>query len=461
MKKRYFLFILLLPISLLVFLKGHVQQPKVLKTDLSIRPFYKFENVERMPRFTYDPRDKSFYAITLDGGLYHLTQNVDGTFQNQKIGSATDHSINYLQGLALLDETLYLVGNVVLVQGVKGYGKAVKAKINASGPLEWVEVFKTVEQASSKNLFDHSFSAICFSPDGCDMFVASGSRTDHGEVKDCDGLYPNLREIALTSCIYKFPINTENLLLDNDSAKLAPFVHVRGVRNAFSLAFNASGDLFSVENSGERDDPEEMNWIRAGSHYGFPWELGNNNTPMQFPGYNPDEDKLINHNYIGYKIGTFYDDKSFPKKPNNLTYRKPIQNLGPDADKYTDPVTGKTMDASDTGIPINTFTAHRSPLGLVFDNAGTLGGEYKRKAFMLSYQAGSDSYGPMEDPSQDLLMLNLRKNPTNDDYILNAYRIASNFREPTDAKIAGNKLYVLEAKGQMWEMSFPASSNRR
>lgn len=454
MKSSYF-YILPMFLMLCASVKTRAQVARVLRTDLSIRPFYKFENTDLQPRFVYDPSDKSFYTISWDGGVHHLIKNADGTFQHVRIASASDHAINYLQGLALKDGTLYLVGNVVVSQGVKGYGKAVKAKINAGSPLKWVEVFKTVEHASSKTLFDHSFSAICFSPDGRDMYISSGSRTDHGEIKNNDGLYPNLREIALTSCIFKISAATENLVLLNDSASLAPYVHVRGVRNAFSLAFNRSGDLFSVENSGERNDPEEMNWIRAGSHYGFPWEMGNNDTPMQFAGYKPEQDKLLNHNYTGYIIGSFHDDKTYPQKPKNLTYRKPIQNLGPDADKYTDPVTGNTLDASDAGGSIGSFTAHRSPLGLVFDNTDSLGGEYRGKGFVLSYQAGTDSYGPMQDTSQDLLMLNLKKNAAGDDYVMNAYKIAADFNEPTDARIVGNKLYVLEARGQIWEITFP------
>jgi hypothetical protein len=448
----------LLPIALFLCLSCHsleAQTPQALRSDISIRPYYKFENVPYMPRFVYDASDKSFYAISWAGDLYHLIPNANGTFLNQKIAGVEDHAINYLQGIALLDGTLYLVGNVVVQQNVKGYGKGVKAKLNTGSALKWTEVFKTAEHAASNTLFDHSFSSICFSPDGKDMYIASGSRTDHGEVKDHDGLYPNMREIALTSCIYKLPSNTENLLLPNDSAKLAPYVHVRGVRNAFSLAFNAAGDLFSVENSGERDDPEEMNWIRPGAHYGFPWELGGNDTPMQFPGYKPDDDKLINRNYTGYKIGAFHDDPGFPQKPKNLTYRMPIQNLGPDADKYKDPVTGKVLDASDKGTSITSFTAHRSPLGLAFDNGLMLGGDYAGKGFVLSYQEGTETYGPMEDPSQDLLMLNLKKNAAGDEYVMNAYKIVSGFKEPTDAKIVGNKLYVLQVGGQMWEITFP------
>lgn len=430
------------------------QTARALRNDLSIRPFFHIDSTDTQTRIVYDASDKSFYTIAWNGDLFHLTRKSSGDYAIERLASAQDHGINYMQGLALRDGSVYLAGNVVIAQGVSGYGKAVKAKLTG-GKLIWTEIFKTAEHASSKTLFDHAFSAICFSPDGKDMYIASGSRTDHGEVKDNEGRYPGLREAALTACIFKIPANTENLQLPNDSAALAPYVHVRGVRNAFSLAFAPNGDLFSVENSGDRDDPEEMNWIRPGAHYGFPWEMGGNDTPMQFAGYQPEDDKLINRNYTAYQIGAFHDDKQYPQKPKSLTFHKPIQNAGPDADKYRDAATGKVMDASENGKTIGTFTAHRSPLGLVFDIKSGFGGEYKGKGFVLNFQEGSATYGPMQDSGQDLLMLDLHKNAAGDNYTLNAHSIAAGFSQPTDAAIVDNKLYVLEGQGQIWEISFP------
>jgi hypothetical protein len=430
------------------------QTARVLRNDLDIKPFFRIDGTDTQTRIAYDASDKSFYTIAWNGDLFHLTMNAPGNYAVNRLASAQDHGINYLQGLALHDGGVYLAGNVVIAQGVSGYGKAVKARLTG-GKLVWTDIFKTAEHASSKTLFDHAFSAICFSPDGKDLYISSGSRTDHGEVKDNEGRYPGLREVALTSCIFKIPADTKNLLFPNDSAALAPYVHVRGVRNAFSLAFAANGDLFSVENSGDRDDPEEMNWIRPGAHYGFPWEMGGNDTPMQFAGYRPTDDRLINRNYTAYQIGAFHEDKQYPKKPLNLTFHKPIRNAGPDADMYRDAATGKVMDASENGGSISTFTAHRSPLGLIFDTKSGLGGEYKGKGFVLNFQEGSATYGPMQDPGQDLLMLDLKKNAAGDNYTLNAYRIAADFFQPTDAEIVDNKLYVLEGQGQIWEISFP------
>ncbi len=251
-------------------------------------------------------------------------------------------------------------------------------------------MFRTAEHASSKTLYDHAFSAICFSfPDGKDMYIASGSRTDHGEVKDNDGLYPGSREVALTSCIFKLPANTEKLLLPNDSTALAPYVHVRGVRNAFSMAFAANGDLFSVENSGDRDDPEEMNWIGPAGTW-LSWEMGGNDTPMQFADYKADDDKLVNRAYTAHQIGAFHDDKLYPQttKPRFLTTNR---SRIPDRMQTNTGILllKKVVDASDKWN-LNRYI-HRTPLAasVSFSTRNRLlVASIRAKGFVLSYQEG-------------------------------------------------------------------------
>ena len=66
-------------------------------------------------------------------------------------------------------------------------------------------------------------------------------------------------------------------------------------------------------------------------------------------------------------------------------------------------------DASAQAVPFSTFTAHRSPLGLVFDRARVLAPAFRGDGFMLSWTKGSPTgdqiAGPFKDASQDLLHL--------------------------------------------------------
>ncbi len=98
-------------------------------------------------------------------------------------------------------------------------------------------------------------------------------------------LIKNTRFQAANSKIYRIPLDTVGLNLPSDSGALdaSGYVHCRGVRNAYAMAFDANGELFAIDNSGERDDPEELNWIRPGRHYGYPWIMGDHWNPLIHP----------------------------------------------------------------------------------------------------------------------------------------------------------------------------------
>jgi hypothetical protein len=239
-------------------------------------------------------------------------------------------------------------------------------------------------------------------------------------------------------------------------------VFARGVRNSFDPAFAPNGELFTGENSGDRDDTEELNWLREGHHYGFPWRMGLADNPQQFPGYDPEADLLIDHDYTAYQRGFFHDDPGFPPPPPGVVFTDPVLNEGPDADSFRDPATGAIRDASDEGILLGTFTAHRSPLGLVFDAEEAMSPEFRGDGFILSWTRGDptgDSRGgPFRDPSQDLLHLKLTRE--GDGYRARVTRLVSGFNQPIDAAISGNRIYVLEhgGSGVIWEVTLPASS---
>src|SRR5205085_12079807 len=116
--------------------------------------------------------------------------------------------------------------------------------------------------------------------------------------------------------------------------------------------------------------------------------------------------------------------------------------------------TGHVYDASDSSISIGTFTAHRSPLGLVFDRMKILSPPFNGDAFMLSWTKGLDScgcttvpdtgVGPFVDPSQDLVHLHLAFDSVKNNFRLNATRVIAEFQHPVDADIDSNKIYVVE-----------------
>ena len=127
-------------------------------------------------------------------------------------------------------------------------------------------------------------------------------------------------------------------------------------------------------------------------------------------------------------------------------------NLGPDADSYRDPADGAVKDSSSQGGTLATFTAHRSPLGLVFDTAGALGGDLKGDGLMVSWGAAA---GNLADQGRDLLHLKLTKK--GDSYEASMTQLVTGFDHPIDAALVGKMLYVLDwsGKGTIWEVTLP------
>lgn len=408
-------------------------------------------------RLASDPTDRTLYYLKRAGDMYRV---------DLATGTATlaytdaDHGMRNLQGFAIgPDGTMYLVNNEDM-PGTTTRATIVKGVKQAGGERVWSILARTAAYPRSATAYDHRFNAIAVHPNGKYIYVNSGSRTDHGEVQSAGGLYPGVREVGLTACILRLPAAGRDIDLANDRAALQAkgYLFAEGTRNTFDLAFAPNGDLFGADNGPGRDDPEELNWLRLGRHYGFPWRMGGNDNPQQFPDYRPEDDLLLNPLSYAVAQGDYRNDPSFPPPPGRGLV-EPIRNLGPGADKYRDPLDGAVKDAAAEGVPFATFTAHRSPLGLVFDRARILKPLYRGDGFVLSWTRGDPHgdriAGPFKDASEDLLHLDLRKDGAT--YTTRASRIVAGFNQPLDAELIGNTIYVLEYGGEqaIWRIVMP------
>ncbi|WP_392530732.1 PQQ-dependent sugar dehydrogenase [Nostoc sp. C117] len=435
--------------------------PKALRADIHIRNIMNTVAVSPSVRIAKDPRNNTLYYLKQNGDIYQVNLALS---TSTLVYNSSNHKVSETQGMAIdRNGTIYLVGNANLVND-QTKGIIVKGVINsATGQRIWSVLAKSAEYPKSKTAYDHRFNGVVVSPDGKFIYVNSGSRTDHGEIQSNGGLYPNTREVGLTACILRLPTNGQNLFLANNRAtlKTSGYIFAEGTRNTFDMAFAPNGDLFGAENGPDRDMSEELNWLRLGHNYGFPWRIGGTDNPQQFPNYNPANDKLLNPMFNAVQKGYYYNDPTFPAKPNS-SLDEPITNIGPDADNYRDPQNGQVIDASVIGKTISTFTTHRSPLGLVFDTQGVMSPEFKGDGFVLSWTPGDPTGetlpGPFKDASQDLLDLKLTK-VGNTNYQLQARRIVEGFSNPVDSEIIGNKIYVLEYGGNqgIWEVSLPTN----
>ena len=439
--------------------------PVVLHTNLQVRLILNTTTGGgNSLRIAKDPRNSQLYYSRMNGDIYQVNLQPGNGSTSTRVYTSANHGISgSAQGMAIGPEgTIYLVGNTSTNSGNNTFARIMKGVPGTGGSRTWSLLAVTQPYPRSATAFDHVCNGIIVSPDGQYVYLNSGSRTDHGEVQTKGGVFPNTREVALTAKILRLPASGSNLILTNDLNVLrqAGYIFAEGIRNTFDFAFAANGDLFGTENGPDRDMSEELNWLRPGSHFGFPWRIGGTDNPQQFAGYNPSTDKLLDSRFIAVSSGYYHNDPTFPPPPTN--FAEPIINLGPDADSYRDPVDGVVKDSSNLGQPLGTFTAHRSPLGLVFDTAGAMAPPFQSHGFVLSWTAGDPNgngvAGPFQDASQDLLDLNLTKlGDTN--YQMTATRLVGGFANPIDAEIVGNRVYVLEYGGSqgIWEVTFPAA----
>ncbi len=402
--------------------------------------------------FGRDPTTNNRYVLKTTNG--DITLLPEGT-----VYTVADHG--FIRPSALfIDEagTFYLLKRIDL--SIYNIATITKGEVDpSSGERTWFTLAETEPYERCDCIYNHEVNALIVSPDNRSLFVNSGSRTDHGEIQDGDGHFPGLRETALTAVILRVPTNARDLVLSNDRYVLLDqgFLFAEGLRNAYDFAFAPNGDLFTTENGPGRDMPEELNWLRQGHHYGFPWRMGLDDTPQQFPDYDPATDLLLSPRSTAVREGYYHNDPTYPPPPRDFT--EPVINLGPDADAYRDPADGRIKDASEEGVRFGTFTAHRSPLGLVFDVDHALAEPFRGDGFTLSWTRGDpngDSVnGPFNDPSQDLLHLDLAK--VNDNYEAYVTRIVGGFSNPIDAEIIGNRIYVIEWSGErgLWEIVLP------
>lgn len=414
-------------------------------------------------KMAFDPISKHLFYTSSGGSIYEV-------FEESKTDSlrfsSTDHGIAKVQGLCFVDSTLFLCGNIWYTN--TGIGLVVKGELQQNGTRVWTTILSTSAYPTSSASGDHGFTGITADPQQTYLYFSAGSRTSFGEVASNNGAYPGMREQALTSKIFRIPISATNIYLFNDSTWLhdSGYVFAEGTRNAYSMAFNGKNQLFAIDNAGERDDPEELNLIEEGRHYGFPWRIGGNTNPLINPNYDASSDPLINPINGAFLAGHFAPDPAFPSVPSGIVFTEPIANYGAAADYYKEEGTGTIHKASETGIPVRTFTAHRSPLGLVIDRDSLLGGPFCGNGLVLSFMPGGDSTGfspispwgspcPFVDPSRELVLLQFAFDTLGQEYRIQTNNVVSGFYLPVDAVQVGNAVYVIENNGDLFKISLP------
>ncbi len=438
-------------------------QPVSNRSDITVKQLATVQNSS--VRIKRDPASGNLYILQNNGDIRRVNFAQDSSVTFTLVYTAADHGLSAPLGMAFgKDGTIYLAGNEISDSN-SSYATAVFAKGVPDTPgsenRTWSFIAKSVEYTFG-HVYNHKTNAIAVDPDGKYIYVNNGACTDHGEIRE------GHREVGLTSIILKLPADSNNILLKNDREWLRSngYLMAEGIRNTFGLAYSGNGDLFGVENSDDRDDPDEMNWIREGLYYGFPWRIGGDITPQQFPGYDPHTDPLLSPFAWGGGNGMLYqtysNDSTYPPPPDSVAFTEPISSIGPDADKFRDTVTGDIKDAGDLGDTVKTFSPHSSPDGIVFDKDSSLAGDLKGGAFVVRINSGG-LLAALGDTGNDLLHVALTK--VNDNYTAKITQLVKGFISPLGIELVGNKLFVMETglnynnnKPKLYEIILPEES---
>lgn len=440
--------------------------PKALRPDIGVEKYMPVAS--KAVRLLFDPKSGFLYYTDFTGGVYRVNTS-SGKPESELILGAADHGITRLQGAVFSGKYLFLCGNISVNNNKGTKGRMVRYDMSDNRKPEMSVVFNTVEYGTNATTFDHGWNALEVSADGKYIYVNTGARTDHGEVQDNKGAYPNARDNALTAKIFRFPADAKDLELPNDLGKLKSmgYIYAEGIRNAYDIAFDGNQNLFAVVNSSDYDHNEDMFWVREGKHYGFPWVMSGIDNPQQYPDWkpNPDTDPFIPRSAHAWAVKYFRNDPEFPKIPDGVRFAPGVQNLGPDANEYRGH-SGKILDGDNTGVTTSTFTPHSSPLGLVFDTKKVLSGDLKGDGFVLRNSLGSRSsmMKPFTNEGRDLLHLEMSYDKGSDNYFVKTTRIMDSFNNPTDAVLVGNELYVIEydaREGSIWKITLPSDKVKR
>jgi len=382
-------------------------------------------------RLERNPVSGDTYLLNPNGGIFKI---VDLASHATLSNVATTSEIGGSPGGMTFgpDGKIYTVMNV---QVDKTHTQVIvrRGVLSDTAHIQWETLASSEPYQLSNTYYDHLYRGIVVSPDGKYVFISA----------------------ALTAKILRLPVDAVDLQLSNDDTALTEqsLIYARGTRNAYDMAYAPNGDLFAVDNGPDMDLPDELNWIREGLHYGFPWRFGTVDNPQTSPTFDPSKDLRLSPGFYAVDNHLYHNDPTYPPAPGAFT--DPVINLGPDATKYRGE-DGKEHDAFQEGKTLSTFTPHYSPLGLVFVSDTKLpvywqSTDKSLSAFILSFGAAG---GTLSDKGQDLLHMQLTK--VNDNYEAKVDQIARGFQSPIDSVLIENRLYVLEygGNGAIWEITF-------
>src|SRR5258706_9721614 len=198
-------------------------------------------------RLVRNPVNGDVYVLDSAGSISRIS-NISAAASREEVASLMEIK-GTPTGIAFgPDGTLYAVVNTTVDQN-KNQVVVRKGVPNDKERFTWETLASSEPYPLSNTYFDHLYNGIVVSPDGQWLYINGGSRTDHGEVEDNGGAFPDTRDVAMTSKILRLPVSATELTLPNDEAALtAQGLILRLVtRNSYCMAFAPHSDLVCVD----------------------------------------------------------------------------------------------------------------------------------------------------------------------------------------------------------------------
>lgn len=346
------------------------------------------------------PGAKWILVLNNGGDLYRLEPETGNVARVLAAKDYADLSAGGIDALGLTIDSkrrLYLVTNQRVREQPWHVNRVVifrSAPLDATGVPTELKAWLRTSYPWGNNYYNHGVSHIAEGPDGM-MYVSSGARTDGGEIDGGifkkESIYWKGGETDYTAGIWRLDPN-------KDSPELEMFA--RGIRNAWSFAWNDRGELFSASNGPDADMPEELDLVQRGKHYGFPYQFGDY----------PATEKPYPYT---------------PAAPPGLVFTPAIKNFGP-------------AGGGSSSKPLASFNPHASPAGMLF-----CGSDWPSafRGKLLMGRFGNMIKEP--DVGFDLLAIDLRKN-AGGVYEAHSETFIAPLARPLDLLQIGRKLYILE-----------------
>ncbi len=227
------------------------------------------------------------FASDQHGTLYHIKPAPIGeNLENTEV-TALDLELGHAQGLLWAFNSLYVVVNSE--EGVAGHSSGLYRVTDSDGDSELDSVHTLVE---FEGWGEHGPHGIILGPDGTSLYLIAGNHTELPDIYTAivppvwqtDQLFPTLRDPRGHAADRQPPggwvIRTDSVASELELLSV-------GYRNAYDLAFNGEGELFTFDSDMEWDlgmpwyRPVRVVHVTGGSEFG--WRTGSGKWADYYP----------------------------------------------------------------------------------------------------------------------------------------------------------------------------------